>query len=535
MPGQIFISYRRDDAAYVTGHINDRLCDEFGAESIFTDVDNIALGVDFRSVLDDKVGQCQILLAVIGDHWLTAKNHEGDLRLQNPADFVRIEIESALRRNIPVIPLLVAGTTMPTKDDLPESLQDLSFRNGTQIRPAPDFHADIDRLIHSLKKHLNTVSIATKDTDKDHAAVETERAEEQQQFLAETRPGRQQEEDQSGFSDTNVIPEDDERARKQIELTRRDMKRKRASFILWPLIAVLVLVVAGASWYIDFEYEKQFEAAITAMQGSAVDNKDGLKANAAAESQSEGVDFAAVQSAADSDANVESEAGPVTEAQGEAEAVAETRGETDTIAQTKAESDAIIEPQNEAEPLADTDGASEAQGNPDADAETEALGEITASAKARNEADIEARLSLDASAAFREGISLAALGNHKEAIPSYDEAIRLIEEPAFVYKQRGASYHALGDYDAAVKDYSEAIRLNAEDANAYYNRGVAYRELGDHIAAIENFDEAIRLDPEFAGAYDNRASSNEVLGNHDAAERDLALASEIRSGRIDRN
>ena len=66
MPGQIFISYRRDDAAYVTGHINDRLREEFGAESIFTDVDSIALGVDFRAVLDDMVGQCQVLLAVIG-------------------------------------------------------------------------------------------------------------------------------------------------------------------------------------------------------------------------------------------------------------------------------------------------------------------------------------------------------------------------------------------------------------------------------------------------------------------------------------
>ena len=90
MPGQIFISYRRNDAAYVTGHINDRLCKEFGPESIFTDVDNIALGVDFRSVLDEKVGQCQILLAVIGDHWLKAKNQEGKLRLHDPTFYVGI-------------------------------------------------------------------------------------------------------------------------------------------------------------------------------------------------------------------------------------------------------------------------------------------------------------------------------------------------------------------------------------------------------------------------------------------------------------
>ena len=518
MSGQIFISYRRDDAAYVTGHINDRLCDEFGAESIFTDVDNIALGVDFRSVLDEKVGECQILLAVIGDHWLTAKNHEGQLRLQNPADFVRIEIESALRRNIPVIPLLVAGTAMPAKDDLPESLQDLSFRNGTQIRPAPDFHADIDRLIHSLKKHLNTVSTATKDVRKDHSAAEAEPSEEQQQFLAESTPGRRQEDDQNGFSDTNVIPEDDERARKQIELTRRDKKNRRASFVVRPLIVALVLVAVSVSWYIDFEFEKQFEAAIAALtpnQEPAIDDEAEPVTDTVAQTQSE----------ADVTGLSHIEADAVAIVQFEAEDIAEARGE--------AEPNAAV--QGDAELVADTDEAVNAEDQPKADRETEILGEITASAKARNLADAEARLSLDASAAFREGISLAALGNHKEAILNYDEAIRLIEKPAFVYKQRGASYHALGDYEAAVTDYSEAIRLNAEDANAYYNRGAAYGELGDHVVAITNYDEAVRLDPEFAAAYDHRASSHKVLGNDEAAENDLAVAAEIRSGRIESN
>ena len=100
MTDQIFISYRRDDAAYVTGHINDLLRKEFGDEAVFTDVDNIALGVDFRAVLDQTVSECQVLLAVIGAEWLTVSDQEGRARLENPADFVRIEIESALKRNI---------------------------------------------------------------------------------------------------------------------------------------------------------------------------------------------------------------------------------------------------------------------------------------------------------------------------------------------------------------------------------------------------------------------------------------------------
>ena len=88
MSDHIFISYRQDDAAYVTGHINDLLRKEFGDESVFTDVDNIALGVDFRKVLDESVSQCKVFLAVVGDHWLTVSGQDGKPRLNDPADFV---------------------------------------------------------------------------------------------------------------------------------------------------------------------------------------------------------------------------------------------------------------------------------------------------------------------------------------------------------------------------------------------------------------------------------------------------------------
>jgi hypothetical protein len=150
----IFISYRREDAADVTGRINDRLREHYSEEAIFTDVDNIPFGVDFRTKLDEEVSQCKVLLVVIGKNWLSVKNEKGQRRLDNPADFVRIEIESALKRNIPVIPLLVHGTKMPSADELPESLQQLAFRNGTPIRPDPDFHKDMSRLIDGLDEHL---------------------------------------------------------------------------------------------------------------------------------------------------------------------------------------------------------------------------------------------------------------------------------------------------------------------------------------------------------------------------------------------
>ncbi len=113
-PDSVFISYRREDAPDVTGRINDRLRQRFGEGSIFTDVDKVPLGVDFRAHLDEKLSQCKVLLAVIGRKWLAIEDDEGRKRLRAPEDFVRIEIESALQRGIPVIPLLVPGCSDAT-------------------------------------------------------------------------------------------------------------------------------------------------------------------------------------------------------------------------------------------------------------------------------------------------------------------------------------------------------------------------------------------------------------------------------------
>jgi hypothetical protein len=132
----------------------DRLRSHFGDGTVFIDVDSIPYGLDFRTYLDEQVSKCQVLLAVMGKDWLTVKDEDGRQRLQSANDFVRIEIEAALRRNIPVIPLLVQGAEMPPEKKVPESLRPLRFRNGTQIRHDPDFHRDMDRLIKNLEQHL---------------------------------------------------------------------------------------------------------------------------------------------------------------------------------------------------------------------------------------------------------------------------------------------------------------------------------------------------------------------------------------------
>ena len=148
---RIFISYRRDDSADVAGRIYDRLTARYGKAQVFKDVDSIPLGVDFRDYLHRRVASCDILLAVVGPHWHAA---EGKRRLDDNKDFVRIELEAALQRQIPVIPVLVRGAQVPEESDLPASISALAYRNGINVRPDPDFHHDMDRLIEGVEGHL---------------------------------------------------------------------------------------------------------------------------------------------------------------------------------------------------------------------------------------------------------------------------------------------------------------------------------------------------------------------------------------------
>lgn len=150
----IFISYRRSDTANVTGRIYDKLLQSFDKKQLFKDVDSIPLGVDFRKHLNQKVGECNVLIAVIGAEWIEPNTPKGQKRIDDKKDFVRIEIEAALERDIPVIPVLVRDAKMPGSDELPESLMELAFRNGIPVRPDPDFHRDMERLIQGIKHHI---------------------------------------------------------------------------------------------------------------------------------------------------------------------------------------------------------------------------------------------------------------------------------------------------------------------------------------------------------------------------------------------
>jgi eukaryotic-like serine/threonine-protein kinase len=154
LPG-IFISYRRSDNPDAVGRIYDRLVSEFGKARVFKDVDSIPLGQDFRGHLNDVVGGCAAVLAIIGPKWADARDEAGQRRLENPDDFVRIELEAALARNIPVVPVLVGHAANPGKGELPGTLATMAFRQSIEVRPDPDFHNDATRLVSALRLILD--------------------------------------------------------------------------------------------------------------------------------------------------------------------------------------------------------------------------------------------------------------------------------------------------------------------------------------------------------------------------------------------
>jgi len=130
--------------------ISDRLQQHFGADAVFLDVDNVPLGVDFRDYLGDAVGRCDVLLAIMGDKWADIRDDKGERRIDQSRDHVRVEIESALKRSIPVVPVLIDQATMPDSNSLPETLQPLVYRNAAEVRAGRDLRQHLDRLVAGL-------------------------------------------------------------------------------------------------------------------------------------------------------------------------------------------------------------------------------------------------------------------------------------------------------------------------------------------------------------------------------------------------
>lgn len=178
---EIFVSYRRDDSAGHAGRLYDRLSAHFGKDKLFRDIDQIQYGEDFVEALDEAVGSCKSLIAVIGPHWLTAEDKRGRRRLESSNDFVRIEIESALSRGVPIIPVLVNRAEMPDMEDLPETLSGLARRQALEISEAR-FDYDVDQLLNVLEANVGIAPASD-------GGADTRVTKEPLQPHAETTPG----------------------------------------------------------------------------------------------------------------------------------------------------------------------------------------------------------------------------------------------------------------------------------------------------------------------------------------------------------
>jgi uncharacterized membrane protein YeaQ/YmgE (transglycosylase-associated protein family) len=147
----IFISYRREDTGGYAGRIFDRLSQLLGREHVFMDIDSIEPGIDFADAIQQAVSMCDVLLVLIGREWLRNTDARGHRRLDDPEDFVRLEITTALDRNIRIIPVLVEETKMPDAEDLPEPLKRLTRRNALQISNTR-WSYDIERIIDIVQR-----------------------------------------------------------------------------------------------------------------------------------------------------------------------------------------------------------------------------------------------------------------------------------------------------------------------------------------------------------------------------------------------
>lgn len=149
---KIFISYRRDDSAGYAGRLFDHLAARFGGKNVFMDIDTIEPGEDFRKVVNDAVGTCDVVLVMIGKQWANVADEKGQRRLDNPRDWVRTEVASALSNpQTRVIPVLVRGASMPGDRELPDPLKELTYRNAIELSDTR-FQHDANKLIEVIER-----------------------------------------------------------------------------------------------------------------------------------------------------------------------------------------------------------------------------------------------------------------------------------------------------------------------------------------------------------------------------------------------
>jgi hypothetical protein len=275
---RIFLSYRREDASGHAGrlfdflHYGGGLGPGFSKDQIFMDIDTVAPGVDFRHVIEQAVCACDVFIAVIGTQWLNAADARGRRRLDNAQDFVRIEIEAALARDIPVVPTLVQGAQMPTVEELPETFGAFVHRNAVELSDAR-WSYDVSKLVAWLK------TVEEEKTRREQAEREqAERAEREradQERLERDRAERvgQLEQERRRYHHKSTPPEGGhlrEGNDEQREPERRRFSRKHV-LVVAALLALAIAGIASALVLVSESKEREATGNLTATQPKASD------------------------------------------------------------------------------------------------------------------------------------------------------------------------------------------------------------------------------------------------------------------------
>ena len=227
---KILISYRRSDSDVFAGRVHDRIVSRYGEQSVFIDVDNIPFGKDFRVHIQQELAKADAILVIVGPKWLgLAKG--GHSRIMEATDPVRIELETALSRGVPTIPILVGNTSMPKPEQLPETLKDFAFLNAAQVDTSRDFHRDLNRVIATLDQVLRLPPDTSDDRERandDNRAAEAE-AQNIAQIVHQTERDRLAKEAEAALrrDDEDRRQKTEAKARQQAEEETRRLEAKR--------------------------------------------------------------------------------------------------------------------------------------------------------------------------------------------------------------------------------------------------------------------------------------------------------------------
>jgi hypothetical protein len=219
---KIIISYRRSDSDVFAGRVHDQIVSRYGDQSAFIDVDNIPFGKDFRVHIQEELANADAILVIVGPKWLGSKG--GRSRIMDAADPVRIEVETALSRGLPTIPILVGNATMPRPEQLPETLKDFPFLNAAQVDTSRDFHRDLNRVIAAIDQILHLP--LDKFNEREQANDKQRAGEARAKTTAEIV--RQTERDRIASEAEAALRRDDEERRQKAEAEARQPAQRQA-------------------------------------------------------------------------------------------------------------------------------------------------------------------------------------------------------------------------------------------------------------------------------------------------------------------